>query len=58
MTSDAHAAQPASTPYNPQHLLATIFHTLFDVGQLRLQSGVPREIVRLAENSAPIDGLL
>jgi uncharacterized protein (DUF1501 family) len=55
--SDAHAAQPASTPYHPKHLLATIFHTLFDVGQLRLQTNVPREIVRLAENSEPIDGL-
>jgi len=56
--SDAHAAQPASTPYNPKHLLAVILHSLFDVGQLRLQSGVPREIVRLAENSELIDGLL
>lgn len=56
--SDAQAAQPASTPYNPKHLLATIFHTLFDVGQLRLQTNVPREIVRLAENSEPIDGLV
>jgi uncharacterized protein (DUF1501 family) len=56
--SDAHAAQPASTPYHPKHLLATIFHTLFDVGQLRLQTNIPREIVRLAENSEPIDGLV
>ena len=31
---------------------------LFDVGQLRLQTGIPREIVRLAENCEPIDGLL
>ena len=56
--SDAHAAQPASTPYNPKHLLAVILHSLFDVGQLRLQAGIPREIVRLAESSEPIDGLI
>jgi uncharacterized protein (DUF1501 family) len=56
--SDAHASRPATTPYAPQHLLATVMHSLFDVGQLRLQSNIPREIVRLTENSAPIDGLL
>ena len=56
--SDAHAAQPAGTPYNPSHLLATILHWLFDVGQLRLQTNIPREIVRLSENLQPIDGLI
>jgi uncharacterized protein (DUF1501 family) len=56
--SDAHASQPTGTPYNPSHLLATIVHSLFDVGQLRLQSGIPREIVQLAENGQPIDGLM
>jgi hypothetical protein len=56
--SDAHATLPASTPYNPSHLLATIFHALFDVGQLRLATNVPREIVRLAEDAQPIDGLV
>jgi hypothetical protein len=56
--SDAHATQPASKPYDPRHLMATIFHTLFDVGQLRLQANVPREITRLAESGEPIDGLM
>jgi len=56
--SDPHATQPASTPYNPSHLLATIFHSLFDIGQLRLQTNIPREIIRLAENAQPIDGLV
>ena len=44
--------------YRPQHLLATIMHTLFDVGQLRLEQNVPREIVRLTEQARPIDHLL
>jgi uncharacterized protein (DUF1501 family) len=56
--SDPHATRPATTPYDPSHLLATIFHSLFDVGKLRLDSSIPREIIRLAEAAQPIDGLL
>jgi uncharacterized protein (DUF1501 family) len=56
--SDPHATKAATTPYTPKHLLATVLHTLFDVGQLRLQSNIPREIVKLTESSEPIDGLL
>ena len=56
--SDPHATRPATQPYDPTHLLATIFHSLFDLGQLRLESSIPREIIRLAEESRPIDGLL
>jgi hypothetical protein len=56
--SGPHAAEPASKPYNPSHLLATIFHALFDVGELRLQTSIPREIVRIAESGESIDGLL
>lgn len=55
--SDNHAARPIGKSYRPEHLLATILHTLFDVGKLRLEQQVPREIIRLAE-SQPIDGLL
>jgi hypothetical protein len=56
--SDQHAARPQTEPYRPQHLLATVMHTLFDVGRLRLEQNVPREIVRLTEQSKPIDHLL
>jgi hypothetical protein len=56
--SDPHAARPATMPYDPTHLLGTIFHSLFDVGKLRLESSIPREIIRIAENSQPIDGLV
>jgi hypothetical protein len=56
--SDHHAARPQTEPYRPQHLLATIMHTLFDVGRLRLEQNVPREIVRLTEQAKPIDHLL
>jgi hypothetical protein len=38
--------------------MATLLHTLFNVGELRLQANIPREIIRLAENAQAIDGLL
>jgi hypothetical protein len=56
--SDHHAARPQTEAYRPQHLLATVMHTLFDVGRLRLEPNVPREIVRLTEQARPIDHLL
>jgi hypothetical protein len=33
-------------------------HSLFDLSQLRLQAGVPREISRALEAAAPIDELV
>ncbi len=55
--TDATASRATTTPYRPEHLMATILHTLFDVGRLRLEQNIPREIVRLAETTQPIDGL-
>jgi len=56
--SDQHAARAQTEAYRPQHLLATIMQTLFDVGRLRLEQNVPREIVRLTDQAKPIDHLL
>ena len=56
--SDSQAGRAIGESYRPQHLLATILHTLFDVGRLRLEQQVPREIIRFAEASQPIDQLL
>ena len=52
--SDRIASVPKTTPYKPSHLLATVMHTLLDVGQLRLQNGMPRELVQRIETGAPI----
>jgi hypothetical protein len=52
------AAEPLTEPVTIPHLVATVLHTLFDVGQLRLVPGVPREIVRAATGAAPIDELI
>jgi uncharacterized protein (DUF1501 family) len=48
---------PATDPVGPANLLSTVLHALFDVGQLRLDSAVPRELARLAE-APPIAELL
>ena len=52
------AAKPQSEPWRNENLLATIFHSLFDVGELRLQQSLPVDLVRLITGSAPIDGVL
>ncbi len=45
---------PATEPIGPANLQSTLLHAAFDVGQLRLDPGVPRELARLAE-VPPID---
>ena len=51
------AGEPRSEPVRIQHLLATVLHTLFDVGELRLVSGAPREIAQTMTAWDPIPGL-
>jgi uncharacterized protein (DUF1501 family) len=40
---------PASDPIGPANLLSTVLHALFDIGQMRLDTAVPRELAKLAE---------
>ena len=54
--SDNHASRATTESFRPRHLLATVMHTLFDTGKLRLEQNVPREITRLTEGK-PIDHL-
>ena len=48
---------PATDPIRPEHLAYTVMHALFDVGQMRLDPSVPRDLARLAE-APPIAELL
>jgi Protein of unknown function (DUF1501) len=57
-SSDKQAAAPQSDPVTNQNLIATILHTLFDVPELRLKTGVPREIGQTMVGWEPIPGLL
>lgn len=52
--SDRQAARAVTAPYRPEHLLATVLHTLLDAGELRVTRGLPREIVRIIEDHQPI----
>jgi uncharacterized protein (DUF1501 family) len=51
------AGEPLSEPITIHNLIGTIMHTLFDVGALRLQQNVPREMVRALDDWKPIPGI-
>lgn len=54
--SARNGGEPNSDPVRIRHLVGTVMHTLFDVGQLRVVRGMPREILTMAEWD-PIPGL-
>jgi hypothetical protein len=56
--STAKGDAPATAAISLDHVLATVMHSLFDLSQLRLQPGVPREISRALEAAAPIPELV
>jgi len=56
--SDRTAAAAATRPYDPSHLLGTVLHTLFDLGELRVTDGLPPELTRLADDIEPIEELV
>jgi hypothetical protein len=56
--SDKNASEPDTEPITPRNLIGTIMHTLFDVGQLRLQSSVPGDLARLIGGYEPIRELM
>jgi hypothetical protein len=56
--SDQRAAFPAGSAYTPQNLLATIMHTLFDLGEVRITPGLPTELVQRITAAPPIAELV
>jgi hypothetical protein len=46
--SDRNGGEPATDNLTPKHLISSIMHTVFDVGQLRLARGIPAPVIRLA----------
>jgi uncharacterized protein (DUF1501 family) len=50
--------EPLTEPIAPAQVLATVMHTLFDIGALRVRPGVPRELLQTVESGAPIPGLM
>jgi uncharacterized protein (DUF1501 family) len=56
--SNRNAGEPQSDPVRIPNLLATLLHTLFDVGRLRLVPGLSREIAQTMTGWEAIPGLL
>src|SRR5438045_636765 len=56
--SNKEASAPQSDPVRIPNLLATILNTLFDVGELRLTPGLPREVAQTMTSWEPIPGLM
>lgn len=55
--SNEKAEVPATEPIGPADLMATVMHTMFDVGQLRLDQSVPRNIRQHIERGQRIEDL-
>lgn len=49
--------QPASEPVRIPDLIATIMHTLLDIDQVRVTSGLPRSLLEAVTGGTPIRGL-
>ena len=56
--SDRYAGQPAADPVRPSNLISTITHTLFDMGQLRLETGLSDDLVKKLATAEPIRALM
>ena len=52
--SDRQAGAPATERYTPRHLLGTVMETLFNVGEVRLASELPRDVVTAASAGSVI----
>jgi uncharacterized protein (DUF1501 family) len=56
--SSRDGAEPADNPVTIPDLVATILHTLVDVGQARLIDGLPANLLSLLNRGTPIRGLV
>jgi Protein of unknown function (DUF1501) len=56
--SNSNAGEPASSPIRIQNVIATILHSVFEMGEVRLIPGLPREIAQTMTGWEPIDGLI
>ena len=56
--SDKQNGQPATEPVTLDHLMGTVLHTMFDVGELRLKRGIPSELMTKVEKAEAIPGVL
>ena len=57
-SSDKKISVPASEPVSSQDVLATVMHTLFNIGELRVVRGVPTDVNRAITDGRPIEQLV
>ena len=55
--SDRTGSQPASDPISSNQVLATVMNVLFDLGELRLMTGIPKEVEQIISSGKPIEPL-
>ena len=56
--SSRDGGEPASEVVTMKDLLATIMHTLLDIGEVRLMPGIPRRVIEAMTRGEPIRGLV
>jgi hypothetical protein len=56
--STANGGEPAADPVTMRHLIGTILHTLFDVGELRLRRDVSGDVAKVISESEAIKRLI
>jgi uncharacterized protein (DUF1501 family) len=56
--SSRDGGEPASQPLTPKDLIATIMHSLLDIGKVRLMPGIPPRVLEAMTKGEPIHGLV
>ena len=56
--SSRDGGSPADSPVTMQNLLATVMHTLLDLGEVRVLDGLPKSLLDTLTGGEPIKGLV
>jgi hypothetical protein len=56
--SDAKGGHPTTEKYGPEQLLATLYHQLFDLGEVRSAADLPKTVVSALSDHKPITELV
>jgi hypothetical protein len=57
-TSSRDGSEPSSHPVTIKDLIATIMHSILDIGQVRLMPGIPQRVIDAMTRGEPIRGLV
>lgn len=57
-TSSRDGSEPSSQPVTIKDLIATIMHSILDIGQVRLMPGIPQRVIDAMTRGEPIRGLV